>query len=185
MIYQLLIIKITLTFGTAFPFLVSFTIAGGVMAVNTFYLRKTRSAVITVGFYLGLAGIILQLISLPVSSWLISGGIILGFLWGFYYNFQHQESTWKKIYTKAVDYWGILLAGILLLFLTWHSFQVYSELAAFSSRILIAEGIVFSAIALRYFSSYSLVALYALVWNLEIILAEIVSVILVSSWKIL
>ncbi|MDR9403187.1 MAG: hypothetical protein RI580_07085 [Halothece sp. Uz-M2-17] len=177
LIAQLLMIKITLILGIVIPLLVSFTIAGGVMSVNTLYLKNTPSALITVGFYLGLAGVILQLISLPVSSWLISGGIILGFLWSFYYFFQHQETTWQKIYTKAVDYWGILLAGVLLLFLTWHSFQVYSNLAAFSSRILIAEGIVFSAITLRYFASYSVVALYALAWNLEIILAEIVGLI--------
>ena len=68
-----------------------------------------------------------------------------------------------------------MLAGILLLILTRHSFSVYWDIVSFSPMILITEGILFGGMSFRYFSSPSILAFYALGWNLELIMAEIVS----------
>ncbi|MFP4134208.1 MAG: hypothetical protein ACLFTJ_08645 [Halothece sp.] len=174
---QPLMIAISLNIGTTIPIILSLGISSITMLINTVYIHSIFLSLITVGFGLALEIIFLDLINLEGTGWLISGGITIALLWLFHKRLYNQSSSLKRLYAKATDYWGIILAGILLLILTRHSFSVYWDLVSFSPIILMTEGILFAGISLRYFSSPSILAIYALGWNLEIILAEVVSLI--------
>lgn len=172
---QPLMIAITINTETTIPILLSLGVSSITMLINTVYIHSIFLSLVTVGFGLASAGIFLALINIKVTSWLISGGITIALLWGFHNRLYHQSSFLKRLYAQATDYWGIFLAGILLLILTRHSFSVYWDIVLFSPMILMTEGILFGGMSIRYFSSPSILALYALGWNLELIMAEIVS----------
>lgn len=172
---QPLIINIAINIESMIPILLTLGVSSITMLINTFYIPRISLSLVTVGFGVALEGIFLALINIEVTSWLISSSITIALLWGFYNRLYNQSSSLKKLYAQATDYWGIFLAGILLLILTLHSFSVYWEIVSFSPMILMTEGILFGGMSFRYFSSPSILALYALGWNLEIIMAEIVS----------
>ncbi|MFB6275377.1 MAG: hypothetical protein ABEI32_04415 [Halothece sp.] len=170
-------IKLAIELGITFLMLFSFAMAGGLMLVHTFYLRQFSMAIITVGFWLGVGGFTLELISIGIKGYLISSSIAIALLWLLHNRFYNQTVPLRQLYAKAFNYWGTFLAGMLLLVLTLHSFLVYWNFLSFSSIILVTGGILLGAIALRYYTFPSVLALYALGWNLEIIVAEAVSII--------
>jgi len=174
---QPLTLKLALDSGMTFLMLFSFAIAGGLTLVYSFYLRQISIAIMTVGFWLGVGGVTLELISIGIKGYLISSSIAIALLWLLHNRFYNPTVPLRQLYAKAFDYWGIFLAGILLFVLTWHSFFVYWNFVSFSVVMLTSGGILFGAIVLRYYTSPSVLALYALGWNIEIIIAEVVSVI--------
>ncbi len=157
--------------------LFTFGIAGVVMFLNTFYLRQVTAAMIGVGLWLGLEGVILYLVSPGVEIALITFGVTIALLWLLRDRLQQQDHVLAQLYAKAIDRWGILLTGMALLLLTFHSFLVYWEVLDPSLAVLTTGIIIFGAIVFRQFHSRSVVGIYALGWTLEVIVAVAVGLI--------
>lgn len=178
LLIQPLVVKLAINLEMTFLMLFSFTIAGGLMVINTFYLRQMSMAMITVGFWLGVGGFVLELISIGMKGYFMSSAIAIALLWLLHNRFQNQTIFLRQLYAKALNFWGSFLAGMLLLVLTLHSFFIYYlNFVGFSTIMLVTGGILFGAIILRYYTSPSVLALYTLGWNLEILVAEGVNVI--------
>ncbi|NEO33275.1 MAG: DUF2157 domain-containing protein [Symploca sp. SIO3C6] len=172
-----------LTLGIAGVQLISLGVATIVMLVNTRYLRRAArwrvsiAAVITVGFGLSFLGMLLGedipgLPPLSPSGWLIAGAVTLTSLWlGYRWGIRRQTQL-AQIYARAIDQWAILLCSLELSLLTLHSLIVYWGFSSPTPPVLIAGTITMAAIAYRSWSNPSNWALYALGWNLELLVAE-------------
>ncbi|MEC4982878.1 MAG: DUF2157 domain-containing protein [Oscillatoria sp. PMC 1068.18] len=200
---QPILLGLAISFYAADVMLFSFGFAAGVMLVNTSLLnsilvknesfsrggdffatnlrlsnRETAqqllSAIITVGFLLGfLVVIIAKYMTFGEVYFLIVSLLIFG-LWGLRYLLLRQEQILAKLYGKGIDSWAILLWSLALIWLTLHSFLVYWELAD-ADVVMLGSGIItLGAIAFRSLTQRSVWGIYALGWNVEIILAEAV-----------
>ncbi|NEP02844.1 MAG: hypothetical protein F6K58_30180 [Symploca sp. SIO2E9] len=172
-----------LTLGIAGVQLISLGVATALMLVNTHYLRRAArwrvsiAAVVTVGFGLSFWGMLLAndipgLPPLSPSGWLIAGAITLTTLWlGYSWGIRRQTQL-AQIYARAIDQWAILLCCLELVLLTIHSLIVYWGFSSPTAPVLIAGAVTMAAIAYRSWPNPSNWGLYALGWNLELLVAE-------------
>ncbi len=156
--------------------------AAVLMFVNTYYLVEMSAAAITVGFNLSfLAAAIYQLSFLSGWDWGIAGAIALFCLWFLcdvavrYGRRVPARSQHAEIYNRALEGWAILLAGLLLTIITFHSIESYSGIAGFndrpSVRVFVATLGITAAVVYRSYRQFSPLAMYALAWCVELLAA--------------
>ncbi len=157
--------------------LIGLGVATLVMLVNTYYLRQLQSALITIGFGLGLIAALLwegvpNLPHLSIQGWFLVGAIASISLWLMQTFLRRQTHELTSIYTVACDKWAIALCSIELLLLSVHSLEVYRGLAHPGSLYLISELITLGAIIYRSSQQLTNWGFYGIGWCLELLIAE-------------
>jgi hypothetical protein len=166
-----------------FPFpetrLFGLGLATMLMFVNTRYLQHLVSALITVGFGLIFCGQLLwdRFLGFPresIPAWLIALAIAINILWLSRSLIARKNTNLARIYTQATDRWATVICSFELLLLTFHSVNVYSGFVPPSTPILISILLTFVAIAYRNWQQPTNLAIFALAWSLELLIAEII-----------
>ena len=161
--------------------LIGFGLAAVLMLVNTYYLVELPAAVIGVGFGLSfVAAAIDRLGFVSGWDWAMAGAIAVLSLWllrSMIVRFSSrlpERSQLAEIYDRALDAWGILLAGLLLTTITFYSFDFYASRtlsSPASAEVLAAILVIMAAIIFRSLRQFSPLAIYALAWSLELLTA--------------
>jgi len=158
--------------------LIGLAVATALMIVNTNYLRSKISAEITIGFGLGLIGVLCWegvFVHLTIAGWLFVTAIAILCLWLVAQLTPKERDTEgvAAIYSTASDRWAIVLCGFELLVLTLHSFAVYQRLTTPEFLSVMAIVITLSAIAYRSWRQPTNWTLYGIGWCLELLSAEL------------
>jgi hypothetical protein len=145
----------------------------GIRFRNRHDIQPLIAAILTVGFGLVFTVVVLaQIVPQTLATLFIGDAFILFGLWVLRRYLHRRRQSLPKIYAKAIDSWAILCCGLALLLLTLHSFLVYWEVVSASLWILLAGGITLAAIAYRSLPHPSFWGIFALGWNVEIMVAE-------------
>jgi hypothetical protein len=161
--------------------LIGLGVATALMLVNTYFLLKMPAAAITVGFGLGFAAAaIFQLGYLSGWDWGIVWAIALFSLW-FIRTLMLRDArrvparaAIAEIYDRALDGWAILLAGLLLIIISFYSYGLYTSASLSvpqSLKVLVAILGIIAAVVYRSYRQFSPLAMYALAWCLELLMA--------------
>lgn len=166
-----------LTFTLPGARLISLGVATGLMLVNTRYLRHQVAAIITIGFGLSFAIMLLWegvpgVARLSAPGWLIVGAIAFLSLWLSSSWLKRRHGTLAALYAKSADSWAIALCSLEMVSLTVHSLYVYWALVSPSVSVLVAVVLTMGAIAYRSYSQPNNWAFYGLGWCLELLTAE-------------
>jgi len=165
--------------------LIGLGVATALMIVNTNYLRSKISAEITIGFGLGLIGVLCWEgvfgLHLTIAGWFFVTAIAILCLWLVAQLTPKERDTEGEvrslglaaIYSTASDRWAIALCGFELLVLTLHSIAVYQRLATPEFLSVMAIMITLSAIAYRSWRQPTNFAFYGIGWCLELLSAEL------------
>ncbi|GAB4376538.1 MAG: hypothetical protein Kow00121_23800 [Elainellaceae cyanobacterium] len=159
-----------LLLSTLNTWIISLTVAVGLMLVNTYLLHHLIAAVLAVGFVLGLEAVLVwrQFSDYPTSDifLLISAITLLG-LWLLRAWLTQQLTTLRRLYAKAVDGWGNGICLLLLLLLTLVSTLAYVYTDT-TWQILLATATIILAIAVRLWQQRTDLGFYGLAWSIEI-----------------
>lgn len=149
-----------------------------VMLVNTYYLQQLQSALISIGFGLGLIAALLWegvpgLPHLSIQGWFLVGAISCFSLWLMQRLLISQGNELAAIYANACDQGAIALCTLALLLLSLHSVLVYQGFAHAELLYLIASGITLGAIVYRSSQQLTNWAFYGVGWCLELLISEL------------
>ncbi|MBD2295475.1 DUF2157 domain-containing protein [Anabaena sphaerica FACHB-251] len=154
--------------------LIGLGVGAGVMFVNTRYLRKQETAVLSIGFGLSfIAALLWGLPSLAVSAWFMVGGFAILSLWLVRTILLRKGTELTVIYAAASDKWAIALCTLELLGITLHSFLIYT--GNFNAEIFyfLATSTTLAAIIYRSWLQPTNWAFYTIGWCLELLVAEV------------
>jgi hypothetical protein len=167
--------------------LIGLGVATALMLVNTYFLIEMPAAAITVGFGLSFAvAAILKLGFLSGWDWGIAGAIALWCLWllrTFTIRYPRRvpaRSQIAEIYDRSLDGWAILLASLLLTIISFYSYDLYASAslnAKPSIEVLVAILGIIAAVIYRSYRQFSPLAMYALAWSLELLVAVSLSLV--------
>ncbi|QIZ69994.1 hypothetical protein [Oxynema aestuarii] len=173
------IAAVTLTTPTDATRLMGFGLATILSVVNTRSLKQVPTAAIAVGFGLFFAA---QFLAIgvwgipPISGhnwWLVVSGAIATFTL-VEPPLRRRGTPLSHIYARSVGGWAIALGVVELLFLSIHTVGIFSDYSTLSVAILLANGILLAAIAVRLARQPSDWAILAFGWALESTVAQTV-----------
>ncbi|WP_416675021.1 hypothetical protein [Egbenema bharatensis] len=137
--------------GTLDSWIISLTIAVGVMLVNASTLRHLVAVVLTVGFALALEGAIVWRLGseqLTIAAMIMIASLTLWGLWLIRDGLTRQPTPMRTLYATAIDGWATLLGGLLLLIMPLLSLTEFS-LQELPTAALIGAGLTVGAMTYR------------------------------------
>ncbi|MEA5510665.1 hypothetical protein VB715_12905 [Crocosphaera sp. UHCC 0190] len=158
--------------------IISLGIGTGLLFIHTVYLKKIFAAFLTVG--IGLSCLILTLWQgveewqiNSVSIWLLVNILTLISLWLLWSYLKQKSHPLARIYTTAIDGWGIISCSFGLVALTLHSIAIYWQYLSPSLGSIIAAFLLLGAIIYRSWHHPTNWTIYTLGWSLELLTIEV------------
>ncbi len=180
-----------LTFGLPGLRLISWGVGTIVMIVNTYSYPTQPAATLTVGFGLSFVGLCLweTVPNLTIAGALVTVGVILTILWGFYSRIIGLSSHLTRIYAVASDSWAAAFCSFELISLTAYAVRIYWKLLTPSLAVVWAVILTVIAVIIRSWSPADTASedaenfqtrphpllIYTLGWGVELLLAHSLS----------
>ncbi|MBP0019241.1 MAG: hypothetical protein J7647_17025 [Cyanobacteria bacterium SBLK] len=153
-----------------FPRLAGLAVATGLMVVNANFLKQVGTALISIGFGLGL-GVAVLWEKIEIAEWSIAGAIAVVCLWGLYRFLKSKAGDLANIYREAADIWAIILAITLLSGLSAAIAAGYGQISPPHWTLFVAPIVLTGAIAFRGKSHPTNESLWGMAWGLELIVS--------------